>query len=137
MMAALIFVISVAALLQFFVSYCRSLIASCSKKELSEQARQVTGIENQHHVRGDEFARLLQLVSLCPEPGNDHNKIRAVRAYYRLLNLLRALLRPLAPAVVMWAERERAGCAYFAAVTLDYRIAYNQELMAQQMDNRL
>ena len=136
MIAALILSISVAALLQFFVSYCRSLIASYKKKDLSEQAREVTGIENRV-VRSDEFRRLVQLVHLCPEPGDDSNEIRAVRGYYRLLGLLRAAFHNLAPAVAMWAEREREGCAYFAAVALDHRIAYSRDLMAQQMTNRL
>src|SRR5574337_1943347 len=120
MIATLILVISVAALLQFFVSYCRSVIAACNKRELSEQAREVTGIED-HVVNGEEFGRLLQLVRICPEPGDDGNEIRAVSAYFRLLELLRSLARPLAPAVAAWTEQERAGCAYFAAVALDRR----------------
>ncbi len=136
MIAALILVVSVAALLQFFVSYCRSIIAASGKTELSEQAREVTGIENRS-VRGDEFPRLVQLAGLCPEPGDDHREIRAVRGYYSLLNLLRAALGRLAPAVGAWTERERQGCAYFAAVALDRRIAHNRELMAEQMSNRL
>ncbi len=136
MIAALILVISLAALLQFFVSYCRSAIATCSKKELSEQAREVTGIQD-HGVAGEEFQRLVQLVGLCPEPGDDRFEIRAVRNYYRLLSLVRALMRRLAPGVASWAERERAGCAYFAAVALDRRIAHSRDLLAQQMANQL
>jgi len=36
-----------------------------------------------------------------------------------------------------WAESERNACAYFAAVALDRRIAYNRDLMAQQISNSL
>ncbi len=136
MIAALIFVISMAALLQFFVSYCRSLIAAYRKVELSEQAREVIGIQDQV-VDGDDFRRLLQLVRLCPEPGDDGIEIRAVRTYYGLLNLLRAALRPLTPAVVAWAEQERRSCTYFAAVALDRRIAHNRDLMSEQISNSL
>ncbi len=136
MIAALILVISVAALLQFFVSYCRSVIASSSRKNLSEHAREVTGIEN-HIVRGDEFERLVQLVRICPEPGDDGRELRAVRSYFGLLSLMRAAFGRLAPDVANWAEREREGCAYFAAVALDHRIAYSRDLMAEQMSNRL
>ena len=50
-----------------------------------------------------------------------------------MLNMLRRIFRPLAPAVANWTEQERAGCAYFAAVALDRRIAHNRDLMAQQM----
>ena len=37
MIAALIFVVSAAALLQFFVSYCRSVVAAYGKQEISLQ----------------------------------------------------------------------------------------------------
>jgi hypothetical protein len=135
MIAALIFVVSAAALLQFFVSYCRSLIAAYGQVELSEQTREVAGIDD-HIVYGDDFHRLLQLVGLCPEPGDDRMEIWSVRTYYRLLDALRAAFRPLMPGISEWAERERISCSYFAAVTLDRRITYNRDLMAQQMSHK-
>lgn len=136
MIAALIFVISLAALLQFFVSYCRSVIAAYGKQELSEQGREVAGIKDRK-VRGEDFRRLVGLVGLCPGPGNDHSDIRVVRAYYSLLRALSAASGKLAPAAAFWAERERQSCAYFAAVALDRRISYSRDLMARQMTNQL
>lgn len=136
MIAALVLVVSLAFLARFFLAYCRSLLTSSYQLELSEQAHEVTGIEDRI-VTGDEFKRVLQLIWLCPEPGDDRLKIRAVRTYYALLNLLRATFRSLAPSIAAWAGRERANCAYFAAVTLDRRIAYNRELMARHFANRL
>lgn len=132
MIAALILVISFALLLQFFVAYSRSLIATYRQVDLSEDAREVTGIANRH-ASGDDFRRLLQLVWLCPEPGDDKLEIRTVRTYYSLLNMVRVFARSLAPQVAAWVDLERAGCAYFAAVALDRRIAHNREMMAQQM----
>ena len=41
MMAALFLVCSIVFLLQFFVSYCRSLIAASVKHELSAEVRDV------------------------------------------------------------------------------------------------
>ena len=136
MIAALILVISVAALLQFFVSYCRSLVASCSGVDLAEETRELTGIRHRT-APAEEFPRLMMLVRMCPEPGDDRFEVRAVRWYYRLLSVFRAVLRSPAPSVAEWAESERNGCAYFAAVALDRRIAYNRELMAQQISNSL
>lgn len=136
MIASLIFVVSLAALLQFFVSYCRSVLASYGRQELSRQGREVTGIEDRI-VHGDEFDRLLELVRLCPEPGNDRGDIRAVRAYYGLLNSLRAVACKVFPPIAAWSERERVACAYFAAVALDRRIAFSRDLMAQQVSNQL
>jgi hypothetical protein len=133
MIAAFIFVVSVVFLLQFFVTYCRSLIAAYRQVDLSEDARDVAGIED-HIVHGDDFRRLLQLVWLCPETGDDKLEIGSVRVYYSLLNALGGIAGRLAPAMASWAEREREGCAYFAAVALDRRIAHNRDLMAQQMN---
>lgn len=131
MIAAAILVISVVGLAQFFVAYCRSLIAAYKQVDLSEDAREVTGIED-HLVHGDDFRRLLQLVRLCPEAGDDAFEIGAVRLYFRLLTRLRSLGAVLSPRLTHWAEQERAGCAYFAAVALDRRIAHNRDLLAQQ-----
>ena len=58
MIAALICVISIAAFLQFFVSYCRSILASSRKFELSDRVREVTGIAD-HDVAADDFNRII------------------------------------------------------------------------------
>lgn len=135
MIAALIFMISLAALLQFFVSYCRSVIAAYGKQELSEQGLELAGIKGRK-VCGEDFRRLLGLIGLCPGPGNDRSDIRAVRAYYDLLRMLGVASGKLVPAAAFWTERERASCAYFAAVALDRRITYSRDLMARQIANQ-
>ena len=131
MIAALIFVISFLMLLQFFVSYCHSLIAASRNFELSEQAREISGVTGKT-VPGDQFHRLLQLLALCPVPGGDSNQVRALSAYFSMLGLVRKPLRWAAPAASRWIESERGGCAYVAAVALDRRIAYTRMMMAQQ-----
>jgi hypothetical protein len=132
MIAILISGISVLTLLQFFVSYCHSLIAESRGYEFSEQAREIFGI-TAHLVRSDEFKRLQQLIALCPEPGGDKNQVRAVSLYFALLSLVRTLFGWIEPAVARWIDSERGGCAHVAIVMLDRRIAYNRVLMAQQM----
>jgi len=130
--ATLIFVISFALLLQFFVSYCRSVIASSRKAELSERVCEVAGIRDQR-VRGEEFARLTQLLHLCPGRGDDVGELRAVSVYYALLAATKKVVHPVSAAVARWAEDERESCSYFAAVALDRRISYSRELLAQQI----
>jgi hypothetical protein len=132
MMAAVIFVFALIALLQFFIYYCRSLIAAFQGVELSEQTRELTGIED-HFVSGDEFGSLLQLARMCPELDNDGREIGAVRVYYSLLRFF----GPLMPWADNWTKRERANCAYFAAVALDRRITRNRDLFAQQTSGTL
>ena len=96
MIAALICVVSAAIFLQFFVSYCRSILASSKNIVLSDRVREVTGIADQE-VGADDFNRLLQLVRLCPERGDDQSEIRAVGTYYGLLAVLNRVSRPVAP----------------------------------------
>jgi hypothetical protein len=135
MIASLIFVIAIAGFLQFFVSYCRSLIAAYERVDLSEHAREVTGISDRS-VNGQDFERLLQLVRMCPEPGDDSREIGAVRSYFGLLSAARAVFHRIAPSLEQSLERERGSCAYFAAVALDRRIAHSRGLMAEQLSNQ-
>lgn len=135
MIAALICVISIAALLQFFVSYSRSVIAAYQKSELSEQVREVAGIDGER-VRSEQFGQLVQLVRLCPQKNDDQSDMAVVRVYYRLMGWLGVAARSIAPGIYKWAESERTSCTYFAAVALDRRIAYSRALLAQQMSDQ-
>jgi hypothetical protein len=130
MMAALIFVFSVATLLMFFVSYCRSLMAASSRHTLSREVRDVTGIPAS--ASGRDFERVMQLLSLCPERPDDRTGLQAVGIYYGILKVVEKTVAALVPSVHMWAEQERAGCANFAIVLLDRRIAFSREILAQQ-----
>jgi len=128
--AALILVVSSVAMLQFFISYCRSVIAAATVRPLSDQIWEVTGIQDRE-LRGEEFIRLLQLMSLCPDSGADSQAIAAVRTYFRILNFARATLSGIIPSIVSWTDAELSGCARFAAVALDNRISRSRQLMAQ------
>jgi hypothetical protein len=75
---------------------------------------------------------LLQLISLCPEPGVDSLEVRAVALYFRLLDAARLLLGVGISSATTWIESERSGCAYAAAVVLDRRIAYSRSMLDQQ-----
>src|ERR1019366_8990801 len=134
MTAALILVVSLAALLQFFISYCRSVIAASTARPLSEQVREIAGLEGRK-ILGEEFIRLLQLASLCPASAGDHGAIAAVRAYFRMVDFVRVALGGMIPGIVSWAETELSKCAHFAAVALDHRISHSRDLMAQQISN--
>jgi hypothetical protein len=131
MIAALILALSSVALLQFFISYCRSIIAASTARPLSEQVWEVTGIRD-GKLRGEEFERLLQLTSLCPDSGTDQTAITAVRAYFRMVSFMQSALRGVTPGIVSWTEAELSGCAHFAAVALDRRISHSRNMMAQQ-----
>jgi hypothetical protein len=131
-MATLIFFLSAAALLQFFISYCRSLIAASIKQPLSAEVRDVTGIPSA--AAGEDFARVIQLLDLCPERPEERGRIRAINAYFGLLNFVSSTLARIVPALMSWTDTERGQCAYFAAVTLDRRIAFSRDMLAQQIE---
>ena len=131
-MATLIFILSALALLQFFISYCRSLIAGCIKQPLSAEVRDVTGIPNT--TAGEDFARVIQLLDLCPERPEERGRIRAINLYFRLLNVISSTVARIVPSLKAWTEMERGHCTYFAAVTLDRRIAFSRDMLAQQID---
>jgi hypothetical protein len=132
MMAAIILVCSVAFFLQFFVPYCRSLIASSADHVLSAEVQDVTGIREQ--AAGDDFARVMQLLMLCPDRPEDRGEIRAIGVYFRLLNVMKTAVARVMPALLAWAEKERGRCTYFAAVALDRRVAFSRDLLAQQIE---
>jgi hypothetical protein len=132
MIAILIFALSILTLLQFFVSYCHSLIAESRGYELSEQVCEISSI-TANGPQGDKFKRLLQLFAICPERGSDGMQVRAVSTYFIMLGLMRTLFSWIGPAAAQqWIESERGGCAYVVAVMLDRRIACNRVLMDQQ-----
>jgi len=131
MIAALICVASLVALLQLVIPWCRSILASSRKIELSASVREIAGIAA-NDVAADDFDRLVQFVRLCPERGDDDNEIRAVGTYYILMKLIR-----LVPGLANWAEQERRSCSYYAAVALDRRISYSRDLFTQQVADRL
>jgi hypothetical protein len=132
MMAALVFVVSVVIFLQFFVFYCRSLIAVSSKQPLSPEVQDVTGI--QRTASGEDFNRVMQLLHLCPERPEDRKGIQAIGAYFRMLSFLRTTIARLVPSMKAWTESERGHCTYFAAIALERRISFSRDMLAQQID---
>ena len=118
-------------MLQFFVSYCRSLIAASAKEPLPIDVQEVTGISRT--ASPDDFSRVVQLLSLCPDRPEDRGELRAIGAYYHLLGFVRSTLARVAPSLRSWTDTERAQCTYFAAVILGRRIAFSRNLLAEQM----
>jgi len=134
MIAVIIFGVSLFTLLQFFVSYTRSLIAASRDHELSDQAREICGL-TAGAVTREQFRRVRQLIALCPDPGGDSFEVRAIALYFRLVGLAHTLLSWAIPSAGPWIQAERGGCAHAAAVVLDRRIAYNRMMMAQQANH--
>lgn len=131
MIATVILVCSLVLMLQFFISYCRSLIAASCREQLPLEVQEVTGISRV--ASPDDFSRVVQLLNLCPDRPEDRGSLRAIAAYYRMLSLVRSTIARAVPSVQSWADRERSQCTYFAAVALGRRIAFSRNMLSQQM----
>src|SRR5437667_9986531 len=106
MMAAFILACSIIFLLQFFISYCRSLIASSVREPLSQEVQDVTGMARPANEA--EFARVLQLLQLCPERPAERGERSLIRAYVQRLRIIRSPLSPVVPAAVYGSSSDRS-----------------------------
>lgn len=122
MISALMMIFSAGALVQFFMSYCHSILATYAKVELSPRTCEVAGIDSER-IPGSEFSRLLGLLRLARDPGDDRMELLTVRIYYSIVQIIGALASRITSGAKAWSEREGSRCAYFAAVSLDRRIA--------------
>ena len=138
MLAALILVISVAALAQFAVWYLRAMIATVASQPLSD--RFSTFFSSGGGTPGSNdfnlscaFYRLCPEVELnAPDPSTQSGaRLSAVRVYYKLLVVLRGFSRVVMPALSAWAGREMETCSRYAAVLLDQRLERNVEAIAR------
>jgi hypothetical protein len=120
MIAMLILVLSVFALAQFFLAYCRSLLRMYGKMEVSERGRRLAGLDGAA-LADEAFPRILRLLESQPQGGDDRTEVLSIRTYYVLLRLLWVALRSW-PSVSYWLTAEREDCAHFAAVALDRRV---------------
>lgn len=129
MIAALIFVMSMAALAQFAISQWRSIWVTIAAQPLSDSLQDATGIENDA-IGPEHFELLVRAANQLGKSAREGSLwLKEVRVYYRGLVACRKLSAHALPTVAKWANRELGQCAKFAAAILDRRmnnsLAYN------------
>jgi hypothetical protein len=134
--AAMVLLLSCAAIVEFFVAYSRSIIASTFDYILSEQARSVANLAG-NRVAADQFNPVMALARLCPSVNDDSKNVAAVELYFRAVTFAANVAEWCGLNFSEWADRERASCAFFAAVALDRRISGSRARVAEQMCNAL
>jgi hypothetical protein len=122
MMPSLIFVFSLGALVQFAISYCRTLLLASLDVSLSDRVQEIGGI-SASDVPADDFDRLLQLVRFAPRFEGDAGQMRAISIYYHLARFAAKFAAPISSEVSQWLSLELSRCTYFAAVALDRHLA--------------
>jgi hypothetical protein len=122
MIAALIFVMSLAALAQFAISQWRSIWITIAAQPLSESLENATGIANEA-IGAEHFDLLVRASNqLEKSAGEGSLWLKEVGIYYRGLRACQKLSGNALPTVTKWADRELAQCAKFAAALLDRRM---------------
>lgn len=122
LMAALIFVLSFAALIQFVVLQWRaSLIrvaATSSESAVNSEAAYKL-------VKDKGFGDVAALHKICPNMGGAAPRLRSVRLYHGFLQFLAGL------SAAEWVAQERKLCARYAAAALMQQVERNQALVTE------
>lgn len=122
MMAALIFVMSIAALAQFAISQWRSIWVTIAAQPLSDSLENATGIEN-NAIGAQHFDLLISASKQLEKSPREGNLwLKEVGVYYRGLRACRKLSAKAMPTIASWADGELVQCAKFAAAILDRRL---------------
>lgn len=130
MLAALIFVMSVAMAAQFAIHFWRSALLATAAQPVSERIHMAQeGISNA--VQQNDFQAISSLTGICPDLGATENNFGAVRTYYRLLSAMSSLSKSILPQASKWARKEMAICTRFLAVSMDARLKSNEAFLAE------
>ena len=125
MIAALILMMSVAAIAQFALAQWRSMWVTVAAQPLSSSLQAATGIAA-HAVGAYDFDLLIQTSEqLCPTPQERNLWLREVRTYYRMIRALDSACGKELTGLSCWARREMKTCSRYAAAVLDQRLNSN------------
>src|ERR1700676_1435911 len=116
MFAALIFTMSISALLQFVLSYRRAILGEAVGHTISEDILDAAGVKNRR-VTAEDFSRLVQLYKSTPELKSSR-RFAVLNMYYLAVNAVRAFADRM-PIAARWCAGEVTNCALYAAAQID------------------
>ena len=129
MIAALIFVISVAALLQFGLYAWRAAFLSVAAREVSAETRLAMGAAAAAVDNGD-LEGATRWLDVSPNLAGEDRRLWTVKLYYVALRAVAGLSRLATPASE-WSHREMVACARYAAVVVEERMQRNRLVVAE------
>lgn len=125
MVAALIFVFSVAALVRFGLAQWRSMWQTVACQPLSPSLRAVTGVAGDS-IGPQDFDIFAKFFSESDQSAGEHNTwLNEIRLYYRCLQILRNVSAKTLPSVQKWTDSELVLCSRYAGAILDRRLNTN------------
>jgi hypothetical protein len=126
MIAAILFTVSTAALVQFGVYYWRAVIAGVASKAVSERIRVAAGLPTSV-IGAQDFHSILILNDLSPDLRGPAGSFRTIRAYYSIIEKLGNII----PAMASWSKAEMATCSRYVAVLMDQHLERNMATAAE------
>jgi hypothetical protein len=129
MIAALIFVISVAALGQFALFSWRAAFLTVASREMSLETRAAMGAAASAVDSGD-LAGASKWLELSPNLAGEDRRLWTIKLYYVALRAIGGLSRMMVPASE-WSQREMVSCARYAAIVVEERLQRNRLVVAE------
>lgn len=128
LIAAFIFVISLASAVQFVVLSWRAGLLKAAAEAVSPEWEPVAeGLAKSMIAQG--FSNIAAYSELCPDLDSGAGpKFRTLRLYYRTLEMMDRIAKAVAPGNAGWTSREMALCTQCAAVMLSHRLEQNHAL---------
>jgi len=130
MIAALIFVISFAALIQFALLSWRAAFLSVASKPVSEEIQTALGSYAQSSGTPD-FESAAEWLKLSPNLAGTDRRTWPVRLYFTALRAMNSVTRFVAPSKAGWWQQEMGACARYIAVVADERLQRNRLCIAE------
>src|SRR5258706_16221032 len=119
---------------QFFIVYCRSLLAEFARIVISPDVMTDLSIQADE-TSGDDFPRLAALARLCQDTEEVY-RLHFVQFYYRLLTAFYRIPTGPGTRFAKLMNRERRACTHFAAVIIERRIAGARKIAESSRDSQ-
>jgi hypothetical protein len=126
MIAAILLTVSIVAFGQFGLYYWRAMISGVAAQAISDRIRAAAGI-SAPAIGARDFHNILILNNLSPDLRGPGGNLKAVRAYYAIVEKLGKL----APAMASWSNAEMITCSRYVAVLMDQHLERNMACAAQ------
>lgn len=124
MFSAILFTVSIVALAQFALYYCRAMLTGVAAQPIRTEILEAAQVE-EARMCGADFEKLASLLILTPELKRSRGGLGFVPAYFKLIGKVSSLFGQISPALASWVEQERTLCARFAAVQVGRRLEAN------------
>jgi len=120
MMAAILFLVSTAAFVQFGLHYWRATISSVASHAISDRIR-IAACISSPSVGAQDFRNILIIKDLSPDLRGSVGSFTFIRTYYSLVSTLGKT----APAMAEWCKAEMTTCSRYVAVLMDQHLENN------------